>query len=161
MLQPFRHFAVDDALRAFDDGGFTHAGSPISTGLFWYGAAAPDGAADLFVTADYRVKFALLGAFGQIDRVFLQCLPLVFGALVFHAVTASHLFNGFADFVGRCAGRFQQVGQRAAVFQHRKHKQLGRNEFVRALLRQLVAQVQDAHQLVGRLNVATGAFYLR
>ncbi|MNF01910.1 hypothetical protein D3C80_2009780 [compost metagenome] len=71
------------------------------------------------------------------------------------------MLNGLTDFIGCRSGGFQQIGQGSAIFKHRQDEQFGRNEFVRPLLRQLVAQVKDTHQFMGRLNVTTGTFDLR
>ena len=127
MLQTFRHFAIDDALsQAFDDGGFTHARfADQHRVVFGTTLQHLNGTAYLFVTADNRVQFALLSTLGQIDSVFLQRLTLVFSTLIFHAITASHLLNGLTDFIGRCTGCFQQIGQVTAIFKHRQNKEFG------------------------------------
>jgi hypothetical protein len=70
-------------------------------------------AANLFVTADHRIEFTLLGTLGQIDGKFFQSLTLVFGSLIVHAFTSTHLINRLSHVSGCRAGRFQQVGQRA------------------------------------------------
>ncbi|MNI35929.1 hypothetical protein D3C73_899660 [compost metagenome] len=148
--------------QTFDDGGFTHARlADQHRVVFGTTLQHLNGATDLFVTADNRVKLALLGTFGQINSVFLQRLTLVFSTLIFHAVSTSHLLNSLADFIGCRTGRFQQIGQCSTILKHRQYKEFGRNEFVRPLLRQLVAQVKDTHQFMGRLNVTTGTFDLR
>ncbi len=70
------HFAVDDALgQAFGDGGFTHARLTDQHRVV-LGAALQDlnGAANFVVTADHRIEFALFGALGQVDGVFVERL---------------------------------------------------------------------------------------
>ncbi|MNT53968.1 hypothetical protein D3C72_1910920 [compost metagenome] len=127
MLQPFGNFAVDNTLsQAFNDGGFTDTRLTNQYRVV-FGTALQhlNGAADLFITANHRVKLALFRTLSEIDSVFFQSLTLIFSTLVIHAVSPSHLFNGFGYFVRCGTGSFQQIGQVTAIFKHRQHKQLG------------------------------------
>ena len=111
-FQPFGHFAINDTLRQpFNDGGFTDARLTNQHRVV-FGTALQylNSPANFFVATDYRVKFALLGTFGQIDRKFFQSLTLVFGSLVVHAFTSAHFLNRLGHISGGCTGGFQQVG---------------------------------------------------
>ena len=111
-FQPFGHFAINDTLRQpFNNGGFTDAWlTNQHRVVFGTTLQYLDCPADFFVAADHRVKFALLGTFGQVDRKFLQSLTLVFGSLVVHAFTSAHVLNRLGHISGGCTGGFQQVG---------------------------------------------------
>ncbi|KEP73430.1 hypothetical protein HR12_10415, partial [Microbacterium sp. SUBG005] len=105
-FQPFGHFAINDTLRQpFNDGGFTDARlTNQHRVVFGTTLQYLDSPTNFFVTADYRVKFALLGTFGQVDRKFLQSLTLVFGSLVVHAFTSAHFLNRLGHISGGCTG---------------------------------------------------------
>ena len=95
-LQRFRHLAVDDALREpLDDGGLAHArladqhrivlGAPLQD---------LDRPPDLVVPPDHGVELAVAGAFGEVDRVFLQRLALALGLLRVHAAAPTDGLDG-------------------------------------------------------------------
>ena len=74
VLQRLRNIAVDDALcQAFDNGGLADAWFADQHGVV-LGSAAEDlnGAADLLVAADHRIKLAVAGCRREITSVFLQ-----------------------------------------------------------------------------------------
>ena len=81
VLELVGDIAADDALgESFDDGGLAHSGLADQDGVV-LGAAAEDlhHAADLVVTADDGVEFALAGRFGEVVGVAFEGLVLVSG----------------------------------------------------------------------------------
>ena len=98
VLERFRHFAVDDALReALDDRGLADAGLADQHRIV-LGAPLQDlnRAPDLVVAADDRIELAVARALGEVDRVFLQRLALALGFLRIDAGAAAHrLDRGF------------------------------------------------------------------
>ncbi len=155
VLQPFRHFTVDDALgQPLDDGGFTDTGSTDQHGVV-LGTALQylNGTADLVIAADHRVKFADFGPLGQIDGVLLQRLTVLLGIGIFHLLAAPHLVDGRFEFLlGQPLGA-QQLTQRSLVVEGSQHEQFGGDELILALLGQFVADVEQAAEAVGELHV--------
>ncbi|MCY1298871.1 hypothetical protein D9M70_483760 [compost metagenome] len=80
VLEAFRHVAIDDAQgKALGDRGLADAGLTDQHRVV-LGAARQhlDGAANLVVTADHRVKFAFTGIGRQVARIFLEAVePLL------------------------------------------------------------------------------------
>ncbi len=99
VLEAFGHVAFDDALgQAFNNGGFTHTRF-ADEGRVVLGAAAEDldGPADLFVTADHRVQFALAGKCGKVAAVFLEGLISAFRVLAGNGLAAAQTAQSFED----------------------------------------------------------------
>ncbi len=156
VAQALRHLAVDDALReAFDDGRLADAGLADQHRIV---LRAPlqhlDHAADFLVAADHRIELALLRARGQVDRVFLERLALVFGAFRLHLLAAAHLLDRGLELRLRRAGRFQCAAELAAIVERRQHEKLARDERIAALLRELVGHVQQTIEIVRDVDVA-------
>ena len=153
----FGNFAVDDALRqAFDDRGLADARLADQHRIV---LGAPlqhlDHAADFLVAADHRIELAgFLRARGQVDRVFLQRLALLLGIFRLHLVASAHLLDRRLD--GRLvrAGRLQCATDFALVVERGEHEQLGGDERIAALLRELVGDVEQAVQIVRDIDVA-------
>ena len=117
VLQRFRHFAVDDALRqAFDDRGLAHAGFADQHRVV-LGAALQhlDRAADLVVAPDHRVELALAGTLGQVDGVFFQGFALAFGLGIADRLAAAHGVDGLLQRCARHAMLLQQTSGFALV----------------------------------------------
>ena len=144
--QPFRHFAVDDALReALDDRGLADAGLADQHGIV-LGAALQHlhGAADLVVAADHGIELALLGALGEIDRVLLERLPASprrSGPSTFSPPRTSSIAFSIAPFTAPALRRI--VPSWPLVFERREHEQLAGDVLVAALLRELVGDVEE------------------
>ncbi len=127
VLEPLRHFAVDDALgQPFDDGGLADArGTDQHRVVLGTALQHLDGAADLVIPADHRVELADLGPLGQIDGVFLQRLAILLGVGIFHLLAATHLVDGRFEFLlGQPLGT-QQLAQRPLLVEGRQHEQFG------------------------------------
>ena len=163
VLQPLGHLAVDDALReSLDDRGLADAGLADQHRIV---LGAPlqhlDRAADLIVAPDHRIELAAARALGQIDRVFLEGLALLFGGRIVDALAAAHVLDRFLDRRARRARFTQRAPEGAAVFEGRQHEQLAGDVLIVALLRQLVGDIQQPRQVVGDLHVAGDALNLR
>ncbi len=94
-LEPFGHFAVDDALRQpFNDGGLAHTGLTDQHRVV-LGAALQhlNSTANLVITTDHRVQLAGLGALSQVDAVFVQRLTGLFRVGIVHAVASPHVID--------------------------------------------------------------------
>ncbi len=163
VLQALGHLAVDDAQReALDDGGLADArladqhrvvlGAPLQH---------LDGAADLVVAADHRIELAVGGALGQVDGVFLECLPALFRVRVLHLLAAADLLDRLLDRGLREARFLQQPRQQRLVLEAGQYEQLAGDELVAALLRELVGDVQQPREVVGDVDIARGALHLR
>ena len=143
--QSFRHFAVDDAQReSFDDRGLAHAGLADQHRVI---LGAPlqylDGASDLVVAADHRIELALLGALGQVDRVFLERPAGLLGIGVIDLLALAHLLDGLLDTGAGRAGILDRLRELALAFGCREHEQLRGDVAVAAVLRELVGQVEQ------------------
>src|SRR5690606_41379399 len=66
------------------------------------------GAANLVVAPDDRIELALRGALGQIDRVFLERLPALFGVRSVYLRSAAHVLDGGLDRARAPAGTAQK-----------------------------------------------------
>src|SRR4029077_16830092 len=102
-----------------------------------------DAAADLVVAADHRVELAALRALGEVQREFLQRLPLTFIILSIYFSPAANLINGLFQRRFRQAGRLQQLADFALVGGAGEQEQLGGDVLVAALLRILVGNVEE------------------
>ena len=134
-LERIRHFARHNALcQSFHDGGLAHAGLADQYRVVLAAALQHlDGAANFVVASDHRVEFALAGAFGQVQRVFLECLALFLGVGTVHVLATAHGVNGgfqaFASeaiFTGNIAHRAFGIGTGQKI-------QFAGNELVAAL----------------------------
>ncbi len=163
VFQTLRHFAVDDALgQALDNCGFTDArladqhriilGAPLQN---------LNGAADFIIAANHRIELALFSAFGQVNRVLLQSLTLIFGVLIVHFLAAAQRVDALFDQALGRASLLQQCAEFAFFLQRRQHEQLGADVGVLALLGEFVGQIQQARQGVGDLHIAASAADLR
>ena len=155
VLEPFRHFAIDDALgQPLDDGGLADAGCADQHRVV-LGAALQhlDGAANFVIPADHRVELAEFGPLGEIDGVLLQRLAVLLGVGVVHLLAAAHLVDGrFQFLLGQPLGA-QQLAQGPLLVEGRQHEEFGRDELILALLGQLVADVEQPAEAVGELDV--------
>ena len=101
VLEPLRHFAVDDALsQPLDDGGLADTRSTDQHRVV-LGTALQhlNGTADLVITVDHRVELADFGPLGQIDGVLLQRLTVLLGVGILHLLAATHLVDGRFQFL--------------------------------------------------------------
>ncbi|MNV18433.1 hypothetical protein D3C71_1092560 [compost metagenome] len=162
VLEPFRHLAVDDALgQPLDDGGLADAGGADQHRVI-LGTALQhlDGTADLFIPADHRVEFAEFGPLGQIDGVLLQRLAVLLGVGIIDLLAATHLVDGrFQFLLGKTLGA-QQLPQVALLVEGCQYEQLGRDELILALLGQLVTDVKQTTEAVGKLHIPLDAAHL-
>jgi hypothetical protein len=160
--QALRDLVVDDALgQAFGDRGLAHARFADQHRVVLGPALQHlDGAADLLVAADDRVELAAFGARGQVDGVFLQRLPRLLGVLVLHALAAAHLVDRRFQHLLRGTRGLERLACLAAVLERGQQEQLAGDEGVAALLRQLVGDVEQAHQVVADRQLAGLAGHL-
>ena len=97
----------------------------------------------------------MLGACGQVDRVFIQRLALFFGIGVSHGLSSTQFINSLGEAPGIGALFFQQTPNFAAILDGREQEQFARDEGVLALLREFVGEVQQLQQRVGWVHVTT------
>ena len=114
-------------------------------------------ATDFFITPDHRIKFALLGALCQVDRVLLQRLALFFGIWVIDFLATTHVIDRLFQRLLAQVARTQQFTNAAFVFDRSQNEQLARDILVLALLRELVGHIQQAAEIMGYLHIALRA----
>ena len=98
-LRPFRHFAVDDALReAFDNGRLADARLADEHRVVLRAAREHlHRAADFVVAADDRIELAARGARREVDGVFLERAALLLGLRIVHGFAAADLVDGLFE----------------------------------------------------------------
>ena len=143
--------AVDDAQRQpLDERGLADAGFPDQHRIV---LGTPlqdlDRAPDFLVAADDGIDLALLGAAGQVVGVFLQRLAVLFGIRVRNRPVTLQLGDRLHQALGVHTAFAQQFPDLSPILLHRKQEQFGCDVLVAAILRKLVADVEDALQ-VGR-----------
>ena len=153
------HFVVHDTLgQALNDGCLAHAGFTDQHRVV---LGAPlkhlDTAANFLVAANDRVQLALLGEFGQVDGVFFQRLPVFFGIGVNNLFAATHVIDGFHQCLAVRASLFENIGQRTFQLERRQHENLTGDVLIAPFLRQLVAQVQNFDQFIGKADLTLRA----
>ena len=162
VLEPLRHFAVDDALRqTLQDGGLANAGFADQHGIV-LGATLQhlNGATNLAIPAYHRVELALLGALSEIYAETHQRLSGFLSAGIADSFAATQIADGilqglFADTIG-----VEQFAEFTLVAERRQNDGLAGDEFVTFLLRVLVGHVEQSAQLIGRHHIATVALHL-
>ena len=154
VLEPFRHFAIDDALgQPSTMAVLPTPGAPISTGLFLVRRLQHlDGAANFVIPADHRVELAEFGPLGE-SMVYFSSAWRFSSALASSTFlpprTLSMAASSFSLVSpGRAAAR-----QGPLLVEGRQHEEFGRDELILALLGQLVADVEQPAEAVGELDV--------
>ena len=156
VAQRLRHVAVDDALgEPFDDGRLADAGLADEHRVV---LGAPrqhlNHAANLLVATDHGVELAGARGRGEVARVLLHRLVLVFGGLVRHAVRASHGLQRLEQRGARNTELLQQDPRfRALRLGQREQQVLGRHEGVLQLSRFVVGSVEDLVELAGETRL--------
>ena len=163
VAKPFRHFAVDDALRqSLDDGGLADARLADQHRIV---LGAPlqylNGAANLIVAPDHRIELARRRALSEVDAVFFQRLAVFLGPGVLDFRAAAHFVDGLLDGRARGAVRLEQAPDLAPILARREHEQFARNELVAALLCQLVGDIQQLVEVIAEQHLAGRTLDLR
>ena len=99
VAQTLRHFAVDDTQREpFDDGGLTDARLTDQHRVV-LGATLQhlNRATDLVIATDHRIELAVNRALREIDRVFLECLPIFLGVGILHLLATAHIVDSLLE----------------------------------------------------------------
>ena len=158
---PLRHFPVYNSLcQSLCDRRLTHPGFTDQYRIvFGPPLQNLNRAANFLISPNHGVKPALLGAFGQVDRVFLQRLALFFSIGVIHRFSAAHRFNGFFYSARDNTGPLHRVSQLATIFKRRQNKQLARNELITPLLCKFVGEIERPAKICRDLDVTAGSFY--
>ncbi len=161
--QALRHLVVHDTLgEPFDDRGLADAGLTNEDGIV---LGAPlqdlDRAPDLVVTTNDRVELALLGAFGQVDRVFLERFARVFCIRVVDLLAAAKLVDRFLDGTAHDPGLPEDRLERRRIIEGCEHEQLARDVLVVLLLGELVGEIEELAEIVADVNLTAGAFDAR
>ena len=99
----------------------------------------------------------LLRPLGQVDGVFLQRLPVFLGIGIDHLFAATNFIDRLLDGLAVRTSLLQNIGQRTLQIHRRQDKQLTGNVLVATLLSQLVGQVQNLDQVVGKIDLALSA----
>jgi hypothetical protein len=153
-----RHVAGDDALREpLGDRRLADAGLADQHGVV---LGPPrehlDHAPDLVVAADDGVELALLGELGEVAAEALECLVLVLGVRVGHAVRAAHLRERREDRVPRGAGALEDRRALGLRGGDREQQVLGRDELVIERRGLGLRRLEDAHELAGGPRLGGG-----
>ena len=164
VAQRFRHVAIDDPERqAFRDRGLADAGLADQHGIV-LGAAGQDldGAADLVVAADHRVKLAFAGRRRQVAGVLLQRLVAALGRRGVGSAALADLVDRLVEPVRRDAGLLQDVGGlRRLLDRHGEQQPLDRHVAVAGLLGDLLGGGEDLRERLRQIHLRTAAGDLR
>jgi hypothetical protein len=146
----------------FDDRGLADAGLADQHGIVLGPALQHlDRAPDFLVAPDHRIELALLGAFGHVDGVLRQRLARVLGVRIGHVLAAAQARDRALERRLLEPGFLQQAAEFALIAEGGDEEQFAREIGVALLLRELVGEIQQAHEVVRRMHVATGAFDFR
>ena len=136
-------------------------GSPISTGLFLVRRCR------IWMQRRISSSRPITGsslpgacAFGQVERVLRERLPLRLVGLPGHVLAAAHFLDGLFERGFRDARLLENPSAFALVARRREQEQLGGDVLVAALLRFLVGDVEQLRELARDVHFARGAFDL-
>src|SRR5579859_334209 len=152
-----RNVTGNDALReAFDDGRLAHARFADQHRVV-FGAPRQDlhHAANLFITANNRVKFLLSRQFRQVASIFLQRRVRGLRVLRRDALVSSNTSQGLQNRLVRSSLLLQQLAGRVAIaFGNRQKKMFGGDRFIFETIGLLECLLEDVverttHVLLG------------
>ena len=155
----FGYFVVHDTLgQALHDGCLAHAGFTDQHRVV---LGAPlknlDTAANFLVAANHRVQLALLGQLGQVYGVFFQRLSVFFGIGVNNLFATTHVIDGFFQCLSVRTSLFENIGQCTLQVECCQHENFAGDILITPLLRQLVTQVQNFDQFIGKADLTLRA----
>ena len=158
-FSPFRDLGVDDSLcQSFDDRRLAHAGLPDQHRVVLGPSLQHLDGPAYFVIASYdRIELALFCPLGEIDGELLKRPAVLFRVRIGHGFAAADRIDRLDDRAFRRAVANQEFGDASTCLDTGKHEQLTRYELVLSALRELVAEVEVAPEVVRYLNVAGGA----
>ena len=95
MFQTLRHFSIHDTLgKPFNNGCLTHSGFTNQNRIVLRSTLQHlDGAANLIISANNRIKFAVKRPVRQVNCVLIQCLSRIFRIRIIDLVSAPDLVN--------------------------------------------------------------------
>ena len=165
VLEPFRHIAVDDALRkSLDDRRFPDPGLTDQHRVI---LGAPrqhlHGAPDFLVASDHWIDLALTSCRGEVAGVFLQSLVLIFRRGAVCRTPLAQVVDRLVQVLRRNSSIRQRLRSTRALLQReRKQHAFRSDETVSRLVREFLCLLEETDQFTRRIDLPrAGAFDFR